>query len=101
MLSREQTGLLFRIFSKIELERIRQEKLLTDGKIVGDCKDPNENDYFKLAVLAEEFGEVANALVEDCGNRETREHMLTELIQTAAVACAWAEALERELYDVS
>lgn len=89
-----------RVIHKITRERHRQESLIQTGKIIGDVKDPEEEDTLKLAILAEEFGEVANAVLEsDRGNRSTREHMLLELIQVAAVACAWAESMERELHE--
>lgn len=41
----------------------------------------------KLAVLAEEFGEVANALL----NRDAK-NLRTELVQVAAVCLKWLEA---------
>ena len=55
----------------------------------GDCStlDPPD-DRVKLAVLAEEFGEVARALLE-----RDRDGLATELVQVAAVAVAWREAL--------
>jgi len=43
----------------------------------------------KLAVLAEEFGEIARAVCE-----RDWENMKEEIIQTAAVLVAWAESLE-------
>lgn len=47
------------------------------------------SDGEKLAVLVEEVGEVARALLE----REGPERLRAELIQVAAVAVAWAETL--------
>lgn len=89
-----------RVIHKITKERHRQESMIQSGKIFGDVKDPEEPEPLKLTILAEEFGEVANAVLEsDRSNRSSREHMLTELIQVAAVACAWAEALETELNE--
>lgn len=45
----------------------------------------------KLAVLVEEVGEVARALLEEEGD----ERLLEELVQVAAVAVAWAETLAK------
>lgn len=43
-------------------------------------------DLVKLAVLGEEVGEVSRAILEDSNLRE-------ELVQVAAVCCAWLEVL--------
>lgn len=44
-----------------------------------------------LAVLTEEVGEVANALIE---HGKSAVEVRAELVQVAAVACAWIEALD-------
>ena len=54
----------------------------------GDCSSPAVHDSTKLMVLTEECGEVARAVL-DLDVDATR----TELIQVAAVAVAWLEAL--------
>ena len=54
----------------------------------GDCSSPAVHDSTKLMVLTEECGEVARAVL-DLDVDATR----TELIQVAAVAVAWQEAL--------
>lgn len=46
-------------------------------------------DHLRMAVLAEEVGEVASALQE-----ERVDHLIEELIQVAAVAIRWIEYLE-------
>lgn len=46
--------------------------------------------YKKLAILMEEVGEVATALLE----REPLENLKAELTQVAAVAIAWLESIE-------
>src|SRR5258708_56706 len=52
---------------------------------------PGKDEWRKLAVLGEEVGEVARAMLEtDLGN-DTQEHVEEELIQVAAVAVAWVE----------
>lgn len=43
-----------------------------------------------LPILVEEVGEVARALCE----REPRERLREELLQVAAVACAWADSTD-------
>ena len=54
----------------------------------GDCSSFDVDDSTKVMVLAEECGEVARAVL-DFDVDATR----TELIQVAAVAVAWLEAL--------
>ena len=54
----------------------------------GDCSSPAVEDSTKVMVLTEECGEVARAVL-DLDVDATR----TELIQVAAVAVAWLEAL--------
>ena len=55
----------------------------------GDCSSPLVDDIVKTAVLNEECGEVARAVLEK-DNRNLKE----ELIQVAAVAVAWLETLD-------
>ena len=47
-------------------------------------------------MLTEEIGEVAEAidLLEQVDSRARREHLITEIVQVAAVAVAWLESLE-------
>lgn len=45
-----------------------------------------------LPILTEEVGEVARALCDD----SPVSHLRSELIQVAAMACAWAEACDRD-----
>lgn len=81
----------------VGVERTRQEALCRQGKFRFTCAHPDVNDYEKLAVLAEEFGEVARELAERSIDvaRFDEDKLYTELIQVAAVAVAWAEALQR------
>lgn len=69
-------------------ERRRQDKLKADGKFAWTCADKTIHNDVKLKVLAEEFGEVARALCES-----DTDNLRTELVQVAAVAVAWLEAL--------
>lgn len=50
-------------------------------------------EHLRLAVLTEEVGEVAKELLEGDGNKV---NLRMELIQVAAVAVRWIEALEGE-----
>lgn len=54
----------------------------------GDCSSPRVADPVKVMVLAEEVGEVARAVLD-----LDRDLLRTELVQVAAVAIAWLEAL--------
>lgn len=77
-------------FQAISEERDRQEIRWAGnhahGK--GSCASPDVAEPVKVAVLTEEVGEVARALLD--GDRAGLE---TELVQVAAVAVAWLEAL--------
>jgi len=63
----------------VKLERERQEK---------KWGEQNHFDSIWLAILTEEVGEVAKAILE-------HENIQYELVQVAAVAQAWAESIER------
>jgi hypothetical protein len=54
---------------------------------------PNVPDGRKLGILMSEVGEVADAMIANHHNKE----LMTELIQTAAMALAWAQSLEQDL----
>jgi hypothetical protein len=54
----------------------------------GDCSSASVPDTVKVAVLAEETGEVARAFLDG-----DRVGLRRELVQVAAVAVAWLEAL--------
>jgi hypothetical protein len=72
-----------------ERDRQRVKWATPHGWGRGDCStlDPPD-DRVKLAVLAEEFGEVARALLE-----HDRDGLAAELVQVAAVCVAWLEAV--------
>ena len=104
------------IFPDIIAERAYQESLVDAGKFKWTCADNNvdlggpykRHITFsdKLSVLGEEFGEVAREVTEDmiAADRimattirgEIRKKLRKELIQTAAVAIAWIEAIDAE-----
>ena len=79
-------------------EAIRRERLYQTNK----WGEHNQTHHYVewLAILAEEFGEVAtetNAIIWDKKSRdEVWEHLRSELIQVAAVAVAWIQQIDRE-----
>ena len=72
-------------------ERTRQEAKF--GGVhewgVGSCASQAVDDIVKVAVLTEECGEVARAVLDQLDDSE----LLAELVQTAAVCTAWIESL--------
>ena len=53
--------------------------------------NPDMSDTDKLPVLVEEVGEVARAMTYDEGSRDA---LIKELVQTAAMALSWAQSLD-------
>jgi len=90
-----------RVLDAVTVERARQEHIGKAKRLLGidwrSCADPDMGggDFTRLAVLAEEFGEVANAVLETSYGADGDEHLREELIQVAAVAVAWVEAIDR------
>lgn len=94
-----------RILADIVGERIRQEQIGRDKRRAGDdwstCADPEMpgGDPMRYLVLAEEVGEVARAILErptivHLGDPLPDEHLRAELVQVAAVAVAFIEAID-------
>jgi len=93
------------VLADVHAERIRQEMIGATKRSLGidwrSCADPEMagGDGTRFLVLGEEVGEVANAVLEasygadGAGDRHLRE----ELIQVAAVAVAWIEALDARI----
>lgn len=81
------------VFAAIVAERARQERKWGQahehGK--GSCASPDVDEFVKVAVLTEELGEVARALMDN-----ERENLKTELVQLAACCAAWLELLTEE-----
>lgn len=76
-------------------ERMRQEDLKLQGRFKYTCADHQLAPGEKLAILTEEVGEVARAILEG-GNIVSDKHsadLRKELVQVAAVALAWVESL--------
>ena len=78
------------IFAAIDAEREQQFQKWGGAHPWGhgDCSSPAVDDIVKTAVLSEECGEVARAVLDT-----DIDQLRTELIQVAAVAVAWLEAL--------
>ena len=80
------------IYRLIDDERTRQAGKWAEphawGK--GDCSSRAVPSIVKVAVLTEEVGEVARAVLDV---EVDREHLRAELVQVAAVAVAWMESL--------
>ena len=77
------------IYRLIDAERERQTVLWLQPHAwgIGDCSSPNVAPMVKVAVLAEESGEVARSILDGSDPLE-------ELVQVAAVAVAWLEGME-------
>ena len=71
------------------IEDIFVERLVQDFKFGAQHTHSDEH---WLTILAEEFGEVAREVYE---NKEDTTSLQSELVQVAAVAVAWLEALEQ------
>lgn len=87
------------VFAAISAERNNQDKYQQAGRFKFTCAQDGLSDSEKMTVLTEEHGEVATEVCElfdkgECPERRAR--LKKELIQTAAVAVAWLEAIERQ-----
>ena len=85
------------IFRLISAERWRQDELKAMGKFKKTCADDMGNGA-RLAVLTEEVGEVARAVLEkglegEEAHDKTGTDIQKELVQVAAVCLAWLESL--------
>jgi hypothetical protein len=78
----------YQVLKDISAERERQEALREEGSLVYTAACPDCPDVLRLAALVEEVGEVARALHDG-----DFENLREELVQVAAVAVAWVEAL--------
>lgn len=95
------------IYEQIADERARQERLRESGKFLHTCasEDFKAFTHFgRATVLGEEFGEVCRAALDAELVAEGRKNdpalvrakLREELIQTAAVAVAYIEALDAQ-----
>jgi NTP pyrophosphatase (non-canonical NTP hydrolase) len=84
------------VLATVADERDRQEEMKAQGKFRYTCADHEMTHADCLAVLTEEVGEVARAVLNI--NRLTSDRgdvtaLREELVQVAAVAVAWVEGL--------
>lgn len=79
------------IYNEVDAERRRAHAKHRDNSI----EFPGHTDERRLAILVEEVGEAAHELNDAVidGRLPDKEKLRTELIQVAAMACAWAEQL--------
>jgi hypothetical protein len=114
-------AIISNVCNDIRDELLRQQKLKMEGKFSWTCADEAPASE-KLAVLAEEFGEVSKEVMEDIiasiqekkaiksdersydmlfaiemAQQGREDRLYKELIQVAAVAVAWCEALYHSL----
>lgn len=82
------------IWLDILVERARQEELKKEGRFPFTCADDIPVTE-KFAILMEEIGEVARAVVEeaDLCNDKHDEDLRKELVQCATVILGWLESL--------
>lgn len=80
------------VYTDVQAERERAHRKHVNDP-TGSAEHRDWNDLEWLAILGEEFGEVCKAMCE----RDTPEHLREELIQVAAMACAWSDAVARHL----
>lgn len=108
----EQSNRVVRGLREIVRERIRQEEIGSKKRAEGidwrSCADPEiaGGELARFAVLGEEVGEVANAILEAgyASSSSTATaglipfeailHLRHELVQVAAVSLAWLEAID-------
>src|SRR4051812_38918671 len=90
------------ILDMIATERGRQELLKSQGRFTYSCSDKEITHAECCTVLAKEAGEVAHEVNDGIGPDRfiDKRRLLKELIETAAVAVAWAEKTLQEIEDV-
>lgn len=78
------------------LASVLEERIRQDGK----WGEQNHNPYIYLAILVEEVGEMAQAALQTQygGENGGLDHLREEAVQTAAVALAIVECLDRGLW---
>ena len=79
------------------VERERQETLKAEGRFRYTCADVEMSDGERMCVLVEEVGEAARAVLEQrrLANDSHGKDLRAELVQVAAVAVAWIEAIDK------
>ncbi len=83
-------------------EMARQDTLKAQGRFARHCGDDDQTDMARFCILAEEFGEVARAVVEINGlsnDHKGDADLRKELIQTAACCMKWVEGIDRRSFE--
>ena len=75
------------VIRQIKIERKRQEKI---------WGEQNHDSYKWLAILTEEVGELAEAILHDDSGGRAKGTLETELIHVAAVSVQWLENIEKD-----
>ncbi len=89
----------FDIFEAIAAERERQESLALAGRFAHTAASDQATDPQRLAMIAEEVGEVAGVVLARVGAahdrafEDTTAALRAELVHVAAIAVAWLESL--------
>lgn len=84
------------VLEDVRRECRRQQELKEEGRFEYTCRDPEMTDTERLAVLVEEVGECARAVLESSklANDKHGADLRKELIQVAAVATSWVEGMD-------
>lgn len=86
------------VLDEVQRERERQEakcrQMRAQGEPWRSAGDPLNTDDRRLAILGEEFGEVAREVCDAHVRPIDRNRLRAELVQLAAVAVAWVEAID-------
>lgn len=85
------------ILNEVFDERVRQERLRHEGKFAYTCASPEMTHAERFAVLGEEVGEAGHEVNEGVGPGRSIDlkKLRKELIEVAAVAVAWVEAIDK------
>ncbi len=86
--------------SAVFAECMRQDALARMGRFNGTHILPSGPDAARLAVTAEEFGEVAKEVTDAMMGKKTgyKDDLVKELLQLAACCVVWATCAEHERY---
>lgn len=85
------------VLEDVRRECARQDELKKAGRFKHHCGDKEMSDPERFAVLGEEVGEVARAVLElgKLANDKHGKELRKELIQVAAVCTKWVEGMDR------
>lgn len=87
------------VYMDVDLERNYAHK--KHGANNNSREDAHWSDSEWLSILVEEIGEVAHELTYDNATDKRMELLRKELVQVAAMACAWIESIDKSTDDRS